>query len=148
VKKKATPRQVKSPSNTVEPPNQIRPQTKFGEESTSKDASVKESDTQANEGNTSAAAGLIMARPLYRKNSAPNYPLRARKKGYEGNVILEVLVDGRGKVTALKLFKSSGYKILDESAMTAIRQWLFEPGTRDGKATKMWVRIPVRFRLN
>ncbi|MGD9363868.1 MAG: hypothetical protein PVH85_33710, partial [Desulfobacterales bacterium] len=50
----------------------------------------KESVTLATRGDPSANAGLVMAKPLYRKNPTPNYPRRARRKGYQGNVILEV----------------------------------------------------------
>jgi protein TonB len=102
----------------------------------------------ANKGDPSASTGMIMARPLYRKNPPPNYPRRARRKGYEGNVILEVLVDEQGNVMELKLFKSSGYKSLDQSALSSVRKWLFQPGTRNGKAAQMWVRVPIRFKLN
>jgi periplasmic protein TonB len=107
-----------------------------------------ESKSMATKGDTSAKTNLILARPLYRKNPPPKYPRRARRKGYEGHVILEVLVGKKGNVLELKVFKSSGYKILDKSAVSSVQKWLFEPGTRDGKATKMWVRVPVRFRLN
>jgi protein TonB len=88
-----------------------------------------------------------MAKPLYRKNPTPNYPRRARRKGYQGNVILEVLVDEKGNVRDLKVFKSSGYESLDRSALTSVRKWLFEPGTRNGQTAKMWVRVPIRFQL-
>jgi protein TonB len=111
-------------------------------------ASAEKFSTLANRGDTSAAPVLIMARPLYRKNPPPKYPMRARKKGYEGNVILEVLVDENGTVEDLKVFKSSGYEILDKSALSSVKKWLFEPANRNGKAMKMWVRVPVRFQLN
>ena len=35
---------------------------------------------------------IIEARPLYRENPRPKYPTMARKRGYTGNVVLEVLV--------------------------------------------------------
>jgi protein TonB len=107
----------------------------------------KESVTLATRGDPSANAGLVMAKPLYRKNPTPNYPRRARRKGYQGNVILEVLVDEKGNVRDLKVFKSSGYESLDRSALTSVRKWLFEPGTRNGQTAKMWVRVPIRFQL-
>jgi len=95
----------------------------------------------------SAGAGWILAKPLYRKNPPPNYPRQARRKRYEGVVILEVLVDDNGEVEDLKVFKSSGFKVLDKSARSAVRKWFFEPGTKNGKATAMWVKVPIRFRL-
>ena len=38
------------------------------------------------------------ATPLYRQNPVPEYPLIARKRGYQGTVVLEVLVTREGKV--------------------------------------------------
>lgn len=127
-----------------------RPENKSAptpEESTSETAPNKGSAPLVTKGDTSAA-GMIMAKPLYRKNSPPKYPRHARRKGYEGNVIIEVLVDEKGNVSDLKLFKSSGYEILDRSALSAVEKWLFKPGTSNGKAMKMWVRVPIRFKLN
>jgi protein TonB len=72
----------------------------------------------------------------------------ARKKGYEGTVVLEVLVDENGKVDDLMLFKSSGHAILDKAAISSVKKWLFEPGTIGRKKVKMRVKVPVRFKLN
>ncbi len=90
---------------------------------------------------------VTKARPVYRANSPPGYPGLARRRGYEGTVILEVLVDRRGRVGELRLFKSSKHRVLDRAAMASVKKWLFEPGTRDGVPIEMWVRIPIRFRL-
>ena len=96
----------------------------------------------------SASAAVQMARPLYLTNSAPKYPRLARKKGYEGTVVLDVLVDENGKVEDLILFKSSGHAILDKTAISSVKKWLFEPGTIGRKKVKMRVKLPVRFKLN
>jgi protein TonB len=88
------------------------------------------------------------ARPIYRKNPPPRYPGLARRKGYQGTVVLEVLVDERGKVGGLRVITSSGYAILDRAAVGAVENWLFEPGVREGEAVAMRVKIPVRFELD
>jgi protein TonB len=93
------------------------------------------------------AAALTLAKPLYRQNPAPAYPQRARRMGYEGIVMLKVLVDENGRVDDLTVLESSGYPILDRTALASVRKWLFEPGTEGGNKKKMWVRVPVRFRL-
>ncbi|MCG2775049.1 MAG: TonB family protein, partial [Desulfobacterales bacterium] len=51
---------------------------------------------------------LREARPMYRTNPSPHYPRLARKRGYEGTVVLEVLVDSNGRVKDLQVFKSGG----------------------------------------
>ena len=87
------------------------------------------------------------ARPIYRNNPRPQYPRLARKRGYEGTVVLEVLVDERGRVGDLRVFTSSGYTSLDRAAVASVEKWLFEPGARGDESVAMWVRIPVRFEL-
>jgi protein TonB len=88
-----------------------------------------------------------MARPAYRDNPRPEYPRLAKRRGYEGRVLLEVLVAGSGKVEDLRILESSGYDVLDRSAMKSVEGWLFEPGSIGGRKVDMWVRVPVRFEL-
>jgi protein TonB len=87
------------------------------------------------------------AKPMYRRNPPPRYPRLARKRKYQGIVILEVFVNQDGSVGDIKVFKSSGYAILDKSALRSVRKWDFEPGKRGDKKVGMWVRTPVRFQL-
>jgi protein TonB len=97
--------------------------------------------------NSASATALIMAKPLYRQNPAPSYPRKARRRGYEGIVMLKVLVDENGRVDDLMVLESSGYPILDRTALASVRKWLFEPGTEGGIKKKMWVKVPIRFDL-
>jgi TonB family protein len=90
---------------------------------------------------------VIEAVPLYKVNPLPEYPRIARKRGYQGTVVLEVLVDQNGRVGDLRLFTSSGHSILDRKAMASVKVWLFEPGMKGDKKLDMWVRVPVRFEL-
>ena len=90
---------------------------------------------------------LREARPMYRTNPSPHYPRLARKRGYEGTVVLEVLVDPNGRVKDLQVFKSGGYAILDKAAVASVKTWLFEPGMRGDEKVEMWVKIPIRFQL-
>ena len=90
---------------------------------------------------------VIEAVPLYKVNPLPEYPRMARKRGYQGTVVLEVLVDQNGRVGDLRLFTSSGYSILDKKAMASVKGWLFEPAMKGDKKLDMWVRVPVRFEL-
>jgi protein TonB len=87
------------------------------------------------------------ATPLYRQNPVPQYPLIARRRGYQGTVVLQVLVSREGKVKDLSLSVSSGHSILDQAALASVKAWLFDPGTRGGEKVDMWVKVPVRFQL-
>jgi protein TonB len=87
------------------------------------------------------------ARPLYLVNPPPRYPKAARKRKYQGIVILEVLVSQEGRVDVLKVLQSSGHAILDKAALASVKKWQFEPGRRGDDKVEMWVRIPIRFQL-
>lgn len=95
----------------------------------------------------SADYELREATPEYQKNPPPEYPRIARRKGYQGTVILEVLVDQNGRVEDLRIFQSSGYPSLDDAASASVFKWAFLPGMRENKPVDMWVKIPVRFQL-
>jgi protein TonB len=103
--------------------------------------------TNRQSNNSAPAIALTMAKPLYRQNPAPPYPRKARRLGYEGIVILKVLVDENGRVDDCMVLESSGYPILDHTARASVKKWLFEPGTEGGIKKKMWVRVPIRFDL-
>ncbi len=88
-----------------------------------------------------------LARPLYRENPPPRYPLQARKRHYQGTVVLDVLVDTRGEAQDVRIVESSGYSILDRAAREAVEGWRFEPGRRNDRPEDTWVKLPVRFEL-
>ncbi len=95
----------------------------------------------------SAGYGEHEAIPEYKDNPPPVYPRIARRKGYQGTVILEVLVNQNGKVEDLRVYQSSGYPSLDDAASTSVFQWTFLPGMKENKPVEMWVKLPVRFQL-
>jgi len=90
---------------------------------------------------------LQMAYPRYQLNSPPVYPGLARKRGQEGTVVLQVLVNRNGKVQELKIDVSSNFALLDRAALAAVKKWLFEPGIRDEERVGIWVKVPVTFKL-
>jgi len=87
------------------------------------------------------------ARPRYRDTTSRYYPILARKRGYQGTVILDVFVDKNGRVADTKVFSSSGYTILDKAARTAVENWLFEPGMKGEERIEMWIQVPIHFQL-
>ncbi len=92
-------------------------------------------------------SALEEAQPEYSKNPPISYPNRARRKGYEGTVLLEVLVNRNGTVDDLRILASSGYAILDSSAVKSVKTWSFKPAKKGKNTVDMWVQVPVRFKL-
>ncbi len=106
-------------------------------------------ETEENQDQKETAARVIQeAGPLYQLNPPPRYPGIARRRGYEGLVVLKVDVDEYGRPTTVTLFAGSGHSLLDEAALRAVRKWRFQPGSIDGVPQKMTVKVPVRFRLD
>lgn len=77
----------------------------------------------------------------------PAYPRRARRKGHEGAVVVEIDVGADGKVGDVAVVESSGYDELDESAVAAVRTASFAPATEDGKGVRGRLRLTFEFRL-
>ncbi len=85
--------------------------------------------------------------PLYRDNPPPEYPRRAMQRNQQGTVVLEVLVNSRGRVEEIEVAESSGYSVLDRAALEAVQGWVFQPGRKGDSKIDTRVRVPVRFEL-
>lgn len=83
----------------------------------------------------------------YRQAPAPVYPSVSRRLGEQGQVVLRVLVDVHGKAAQTQVEQSSGYRRLDEAAVTAVRRAVFRPHQIDGKPVPVWVLLPFDFNL-
>ncbi len=72
----------------------------------------------------------------------PSYPSLAQRNGYQGTVIIEIMVDETGAITSAKVYKSSGFSMLDEAALQVVqKRWRFTPGP------KRWLHWPCSFKL-
>ena len=110
-------------------------------------AAAKRDVEPASDPTPAPEAAVVMATPRYSENPPPAYPALARKRRYQGTVMLEVFVQEDGRVGDLRIVASSTHTLLDRAAMQAVKRWRFEPG-RQGKHTlAMWVRVPIRFHL-
>ena len=80
-------------------------------------------------------------------NPAPQYPYKSRALEEEGRVVLQVLVDRKGRALEVKTYESSGYSRLDRAAKKVVRKWRFIPATEDGEPIEAVVRVPIMFVL-
>lgn len=125
--------------------------------------SVSESSS-ANSGNTTAVpAGVengsggadsvetvgwsqVSRFPKVKKEVKATYPDEAKKARIDGPVNLEVVIDSKGVVRAVKLLDGPGYG-LNESAMEALKQFEFQPAWRDNEPVAVKIRYTYRFKL-
>jgi periplasmic protein TonB len=135
----------KDPSKAIPEKTVESPETFDLPEQTQRESASKETDTESEP--LSEKQTIREARPLYRSNPPPKYPAVARRRGFQGNVVLEVLVGPVGNVIELHVLSSSGYPILDRAAKSSVKNWIFEPGMRGQQKVEMWVRVPIRFEL-
>jgi protein TonB len=77
----------------------------------------------------------------------PIYPRSARRKGYEGKVIIEIEVSSLGSVVLSRVISSSGHKELDDAAIKAVNKATFSPATENGVNIQGKLRIPITFKL-
>lgn len=86
-------------------------------------------------------------KPNYMRNPAPVYPREARQNGWEGVVLLEVLVNKSGETGDVIIKQSSGYNSLDRAALQAVKSWRFRPARLENRPIESSVQIPIRFKM-
>jgi protein TonB len=75
------------------------------------------------------------------------YPAGAIRREQEGRCIVQVTVAADGKVIDSSLQSSSGFPLLDDACLTAVRGQRMLPATQDGKATQSTASVPIVWKL-
>ena len=74
------------------------------------------------------------------------YPVEAKKNNVEGLVMMDLLIDEKGKVRQAVLVEGPGYG-LNEAALAAIKNFEFEPAKVSGQPVSVKIRYSYRFIL-
>lgn len=119
-----------------------------GEQRAAQLIAVRVSESGAEGEGAGDVASEKPAMPLAAGNRRPVYPHIARQRGWEGEVLLWVLINPYGEVISGGVEQSSGYASLDRSALQAVRRWRFSPASAGGVFVESRVSVPVSFRLN
>jgi TonB family protein len=86
--------------------------------------------------------------PVVTKKVNAVYTQQAMDARIEGTVGLEVVVKSDGMVGDVKISRSLDPTYgLDDQAVTAMKQWQFKPGTKDGKPVAVQVDVMINFTL-
>ncbi len=91
--------------------------------------------------------GFGGAHPDYLRIPQPRYPAIARQNGWQGRTVLRVEIRGDGHVGMVEVLRSSGYAILDDAAVEAVKAGEFMPAQVGGKPVSSSVEVPIRFQL-
>lgn len=81
-------------------------------------------------------------------NRNPRYPDAAVAQAQEGAVVLLIHVSNDGLVSGADVLQSSGYRLLDESAVNAALSWHFLPAVRDGQTVPFDLPFRMVFQLD
>jgi len=81
------------------------------------------------------------------KTERPLYPRMAREQGWQGKVVLRAHITAEGTVKQATVQESSGFPVLDDSALQAVKTWSFEPAKNGEFAVASTVALPIRFDL-
>ena len=78
----------------------------------------------------------------------PYYPKDAINLGWEGKVTIQAYVNKKGKVTRVKLIKSSGYPLLDDAFINAVyASYTFKPKRIMGKNKMDKITLSYQFKI-
>jgi len=89
--------------------------------------------------------GNVVAAKLL-KRVQPAYPTAAREARIQGAVRLHVIIGKDGSIMQLEVI--SGHPLLVQSALDAVRQWVYEPTLLQGKPVEVDTTIDVIFQLS
>jgi len=97
-------------------------------------------------GGTRNPPGMTPPKPI--RSVKPEYTSQAMQARLQGSVTLEVEVLANGTVGAVRILKSLDSRYgLDGQAIRCAKQWLFAPGTVNGKAVDSLVQLVLEFNL-
>jgi TonB family protein len=86
--------------------------------------------------------------PKVVKSVKANYTKEALQAHIEGTVTMSVVVQNDGKIGEVTVTQSLDTVYgLDDAAVTAIKQWEFAPGTKDGKPVAVRVDVEMSFHM-
>ncbi|MFO0795617.1 MAG: energy transducer TonB [Candidatus Brocadiaceae bacterium] len=107
----------------------------------------KRLDTAKTMSHPSQGTAGTKSKPGYLRNQPPEYPQLAKQLHQEGLVLLRVEIDQKGIPVKVEVVQGSGYQLLDQAALKAVRHWRFQPERRGDMPVESRVTIPIRFRL-
>ena len=85
--------------------------------------------------------------PVIQHRVDPVYPDMARKTRVAGIVIVEAIINKDGSVEQVKVIKGLPMG-MSESAVEAVKQWKFKPGTLNGEPVEVIFNLTVNFKLD
>jgi len=77
----------------------------------------------------------------------PTYPLRARRRGLEGIVLIRLDIDATGALSSFEFIPPRSDPLLEESVLASLENLLFLPATNQGQPVRSVLSLKFRFEL-
>jgi len=112
-------------------------------------ANLKETSTSKDFYRSYASRAKVPYREDYviLKMVKPEYPQDALDLGLEGYVLVELYINTDGRVAGAWVRSSYGPLSFEESALKAVKQFVFQPVKENGKPIPFWVSFLIKFKL-
>ena len=137
-------------------PKQPEPIIKPTEEESIKESSVEENSIvedsilkEINEEKSDILKTItkkLEYKPNFKIDKIPLYPTVSKKLGQEGTISLLISLDNKGEILSVDVNKSTGYKLLDDSAIKTAKEWNYKQLV-DGYTNNYLVTTNIVFRL-
>ncbi|MDR0466267.1 MAG: energy transducer TonB [Deltaproteobacteria bacterium] len=131
-----------------------KPSSEAQEESASRTGA---GETRADGNGSGAAAGDgrpfgfslgdVSGKPKVIQSVPVVYPVEARKRGINGQVLVRFHLDEKGAVSHLHVKSAEPPDIFNRNTLAAVRQWRFQPAVHNSRAVPVWVELPIEFAL-
>jgi protein TonB len=108
----------------------------------------RKNSLQSGSGFAASNAYSVINNPKLKSQTPPSYPRRAIQRGWQGVVIVEAVVDKTGQPKEARVYKSSGFQLLDKAAIKAVKKWEFDIANAVNLNRYALVRVPVNFVIN
>lgn len=109
---------------------------------------IQPASTLPKEALQNAQQNYVLGEVHNRLSQFMSYPIHARRRGWEGSVMIGFSVDKKGFLRDIHLTRTSGYTLLDNAALTAIKKVSYIPLVQWGSIFQpVALQLPVVYRL-
>lgn len=110
------------------------------------DAQAQTDIQQAEIAAAEANRARIARRPSFVSGPEPDYPESERALGHHGEVVVRGLLGTDGRLRYTTIATSSRAPALDQAALEAVSQWVFQPAAdAEGEAIPVMTAVPTGF---
>ncbi len=113
-------------------------------------ASLRSPET---DGEPGTSISTEVSPPRKRTSANPHFPVAIRRAVADhwaerwNDVIVQVIIDEQGRPTSPRIVRGGAHPVLLLSALEAMRQWRFDPATRDGEPVKAHYNLTIHYKL-